>query len=375
MKIFNYLFLAGALLATASCENDMEKLTYQSGEAKAAVLDTPAQTSLILESRNSENVALDLTWSKPDFGYQAIVTNNVELDLAANNFSNPRIIASGSSTTTTHSVTVADLNSTLISLLADNGIEEDFSARDYQVRIASSISADAETLYSNVLTLNITPYSMDIQYPEIYVIGSYNSWAQDDSQQSLFSFSEDEVNFEGIIDFGSAAANGFKIKGAIDNWDNGNWGLDGSATAPGAEAASIQLINDGSSSDIKCYSKRFYRFQFNNSTMVLTNDLSFDALYLVGSAQGLTWDTSKPENQMNFDPETQRFYIDFALNEGDEIKVLTDTQVWFGGTADGGLNTQDNIKVPATGNYRVYVNMNNSKNMTYELNAEDYGAE
>ena len=162
MKIFNYLFLAGALLATASCENDMEKLTYQSGEAKAAVLDTPAQTSLILESRNSENVALDLTWSKPDFGYQAIVTNNVELDLAANNFSNPRIIASGSSTTTTHSVTVADLNSTLISLLADNGIKEDFSARDYQVRIASSISADAETLYSNVLTLNITPYSMDM---------------------------------------------------------------------------------------------------------------------------------------------------------------------------------------------------------------------
>lgn len=372
MKISNYLILAGTLLAMASCENDIEKMTYLSGEAQAAVLETPAQTALVLESRNAENVALDLNWSQPDFGYDAIVTNNIELDLASNNFSSPRTIASGSTTTVEHTITVGDLNSNIINLLADNGIEGDYSTRDYQLRIASSISADADTLYSNVLTITVTPYSMDIQYPEMFVIGDYCGWSGENAQtQNLFSFSEDEVNYEGLIDFGDKAANGFKITDVAPNsdWSNCEFNC-GVAETPAAEAASLILSGSG---DIKCYSKRFYRFQFCKSDLKLTMNLSFDALYLVGSAANLTWDTSKPENQMNFDPEKQRFYIDFALKEGDEIKVLTDTQIWFGGTADGGLNTQDNIKVPASGNYRVYVNLNNSENMTYELNADDYG--
>ena len=199
MKIFNYLFLAGALLAMASCENDMEKLTYHSGEAQAAVLDTPAQTSLVLEARNEGNVALDLTWSKPDFGYEAIVTNNVELDLASNNFSNPRTIASGSSTTLEHTITVGDLNSNIINLLADNGIEEDFSTREYQLRIASSISIDADTLYSNVITLTITPYSMDVQYPQLWVVGKYCDWNHGNSQ-FLYSANFDD-NYAGMIYF------------------------------------------------------------------------------------------------------------------------------------------------------------------------------
>ena len=378
-KLLNYIPVLGVALAFAACESDLDGATYNAETAQPAVLSDLATTNYVLESRNSENVAFTLEWAKPDLGYPAIVTTNIDFDLAGNDFAHARQLASVT-TATSQEITVGNLNSAIINLLNDYGIEEDFSARDFEIRLSSSVSQAAEPLYSNVLTLNITPYSMDIQYPEIYVIGNYNGWAQDDSQQSLFSFSEDGVNFEGIIDFGSSAANGFKLKGAIDNWDNGNWGLDGSATAPDAEAASITLINDGGSGDIKCYSKRFYRFQFNNSTLVLTTDMSFDALYLVGSATGLTWDTSKPENQMNFDPETQRFYMDFTFDsdspEDGGIKFLTDTNTWLGivNNVEGSLGDGGNIPFKA-GSYRIYVNMNNSKNMTYEFNAEDFGAE
>ena len=46
--------------------------------------------------------------------------------------------------------------------------------------------------------------------------------------------------------------------------------------------------------------------------------------------------------------------------------------IGFGGS--GGVLTAggDNIAVTA-GNYRVYVNINNQKAMTYELNTRDYG--
>lgn len=381
-KLLNYIPVLGVALAFAACESDLDGATYNSETAQAAVLNTPATTSYVLESRNSENVAFTLEWTKPDLGYPAIVTTTIDLDLAGKDFSHARSLASVT-TATSQEVTVGSLNSAIINLLHDYGIEEDFSARDFEIRLASSISQAEAPLYSNVLTLNVTPYSMDIQYPEIYIIGDYNGWAQDESQQSLFSFSEDGVNFEGIIDFNEKAASGFKLKGAIDNWDNGNWGTDGNAAAPDEEAASITLINDGGSGNISCYSHRFYHFSFNNSTLVLTMNRSFDALYLVGSAEGLTWDTSAAENQMNFDPETQRFYIDFTFSSDSPadgsggIKFLTDTNTWLGLPGDaeeGTLGDGNNIQFKA-GSYRIYVNMNNSKAMTYELNAEDFGAE
>lgn len=371
-KLLNYISVLGIALAFTACENDLEKVTYNVESTKAAVLATPATTSYVLESRYSENTAFTLEWTAPDFGYDAIVTTTIDFDLAGNDFANAIQLASVS-TATSQEITIGTLNANILTLLRTYGIEEDFSARDFEIRLSSSISEAANPLLSNVLTLNITPYSADIQYPEVYAVGDYSGWGWD-TAQSLFSFSEDAVNFEGIIDFGENKGKGFKLTGDT-NWDNGNWGLDGSAAAPEAEAPSIQLINDGGSGNIACYSHRYYRFQFNNSTLLLTNNLSFDALFLVGSASGLTWDTSKPENEMQFDPERQRFYIDYTFAANDEIKFLTDNGIWFGGTSDGGLNTQDNIKIATAGSYRIYVNLNNSSNMTYELNAEDYGAE
>lgn len=371
-RLLNYIPVLGVALAFTACESDLDGVTYNAGNAQAAVLEAPATISYVLESRNSENVAFTLTWTKPDFGYNAIVTTNIDFDLAGNNFANAVQLASVT-TAESQDIQVGALNTNILTLLRNQGIEEDYSARDFEIRLSSSISNASTPLYSNVITLNIQPYSADIQYPEVYVIGDYSGWGWD-TAQSLFSFSEDGVNFEGVIDFNTSTGGGFKLTGAT-NWDNGNWGLDGSAAAPDAEAASITLINDGGSGNISCYSHRFYRFQFNNSTLVLTNNLSFDALYLVGSASGLTWDTSVSENIMKFDAEKQRFYIDYTFAANDEIKFLTDNGTWFGGTSDGGLNTQDNIKVTTAGNYRIYVNLNNSSNMTYELNAEDYGAE
>lgn len=371
-RLLNYIPVLGVALAFTACESDLDGVTYNAENAQAAVLEAPATTSYVLESRNSENVAFTLTWTKPDFGYNTIVTTNIDFDLAGNNFANAVQLASVT-TAESQDIQVGALNTNILTLLRNQGIEEDYSARDFEIRLSSSISNASTPLYSNVITLNIQPYSADIQYPEVYVIGDYSSWGWD-TAQSLFSFSEDGVNFEGVIDFNTSTGGGFKLTGAT-NWDNGNWGLDGSAAAPDAEAASITLINDGGSGNISCYSHRFYRFQFNNSTLVLTNNLSFDALYLVGSASGLTWDTSVSENIMKFDAEKQRFYIDYTFAANDEIKFLTDNGTWFGGTSDGGLNTQDNIKVTTAGNYRIYVNLNNSSNMTYELNAEDYGAE
>ena len=116
----------------------------------------------------------------------------------------------------------------------------------------------------------------------VYVLGGFSDW-ENGQIQKLFSFSNDEINYVGIIGFNGKAANGFKIRGTETGWsDDSNWGIDSSAEAPEEEAASIQLISSGGSSDIKAYSKNFYRFSFNRSTLVLTNELSFDQLGVAG---------------------------------------------------------------------------------------------
>ena len=105
--------------------------------------------------------------------------------------------------------------------------------------------------------------------------------------------------------------------------------------------------------------------------MKLEKKLAFDVLGIVGDAVG-GW---SDDIEMNFDTKKQRFYADVELTAG-SIKFRADGK-WdtsFGSKTEGLLNSSGNIKVTA-GKYRIYVNLNNSANQTYELNADDYGKE
>lgn len=388
MKLTQYLAaLCLPLFALTACETDRDMVIFDSTTATPATLSIngTAQELYTLDASNASANVLTLSWTQPEINIQAPITNVLQMGLDGYGYNDTDPLATITERTmTTYDVVASTLNGNIQTILGKYDMETPTTpdeALTINFRMASFITGSAsDTIFSEVLSIKVLPYEGEAIYPKMFLIGAYCGWSGTNANtQSLSSFNNDNVNFEGVIDFGTEAANGFKITDVAPNgdWSNCkyNCGIDNAAGAPAAEASSITLLNNGSSGNISCYSHRFYRFQFNKTELKLSMNLSFDALYLVGSANGLTWDTSKPENQMNFDPEHQRFYIDYALNANDEIKVLTDNGTWFGGTTDGGLNTQDNIKVPAAGNYRIYVNLNNSANMTYELNAEDYGAE
>ena len=374
MKILrNISILAAAAGLFCGCQELEMVRTYAPEDVVAPALRSIMQGETAVEeiTVTSENMGetVTFTWDAADFGVKTQINYAVE---AA--YGSDTVAVLTGLTSTSAQMTYEVLNAPLALAAEDGGLGVPVGTpTEVNFLVSATIGDTFGKYYSEGIPVTITVTSAERTYPMIYVIGDYCGW--DDGQtQKLFSFSNDEQNYVGVIGFGGKAANGFKIKGTETGWsDVCNWGTDGEAAAPDAEAASITLISSGGSGNIMAYSKNFYRFSFNRSTLVLTNELSFDALYLVGSAAGLTWDSSKPENQMNFDTERQLFYIDYTLNEGDEIKVLTDNGTWFGGTADGGLNSQDNIKIPASGNYRVYINLNNPDEMTWELNADDYG--
>ena len=372
MKILrNISILAAAAGLFCGCQELEMVRTYAPEDVVAPALRSIMQGETAVEeiTVTSENMGetVTFTWDAADFGVKTQINYAVEAAYGADT------IAVLTGLTSTSAQTTYEVLNAPLALAAEDGglgIPVD-SPTEVNFLVSATIGDTFGKYYSEGVPVTVTVTSAERTYPMIYVIGDFCGWSHDTAQH-LFSFSNDEINYTGIIGFDGKAANGFKVTGS-NNYDSatGNWGVgDGVVIEP--EAASATLTNDAMG-NITAYSKNFYRFSFNRSTLVLTNELSFDALYLVGSATGLTWDSSKPENQMNFDTERQIFYIDYTLNEGDEIKVLTDNGTWFGGTADGGLNSQDNIKIPASGNYRVYINLNNPDEMTWELNADDYG--
>lgn len=364
MKITRYaLMLAAAAGLFSACQELDEVRAYDPSQVVAPSLNTlPAEIVITPENMGEMQT---FTWDAADFGVKTQINYSIEASYGGGA---KRAIATDLGGTSAE-LPYQNLNAVLALSVEDGGLGVPTDTpSDVDFYVSATIGSEFEKFYSDPVTVKMTVTLAERTYPHIWVIGDYCGWSHDNSQ-FLFSFSGDEVNYEGIVDFGDKAANGFKLTG-IAGWDDScNWGLDGDAAKPDAEAASITLISSGGSGNIDVYSKRFYRLSFDRSTLTLKNTLSFNSLGMIGSATAGSWDA---DTEMNFDPAKQRFWVDAELVDG-EIKFRVDG-AWdtsFGGS-NGLLNSGDNIKVTA-GNYRVYVNLNNPAEMTYELNAKDFG--
>lgn len=359
MKIKRYaMMLAAAAGLLTACQDLDEPRTYAAEDVVAPVLHAlPEAITITAENMGETQV---FTWDAADFGVPTQINYSLE---ASYGDGEPQVLFTDLNGTSTEQ----PYESINTKLVYDVAVPTDGPQKVY-FYISATIGTGYAKYYSEPVAVTMTVTEAERVYPTVWVIGDYCGWNHGNSQ-FLFSFSGDEVNYEGVIDFGEKAANGFKLTG-IAGWDDScNWGTNGDAAAPEAEAASITLISSGVSGNISAYSKRFYRFAFNTETLVLTKQLSFDKLGIVGDAVG-SWDN---DVEMQFDAAKQRFWADVELAAG-EIKFRLDG-AWdtsFGSSTEGLLDGSNNIKVTA-GNYRIYVNLNNSAEMTYELNAADYG--
>lgn len=369
MKTIKYI--SASLLAfvmMSSCDSDLEKTVYDENQVTPVVLSKPSVSDIVLDYKKEAEDALSLVWKKADVGYSAEVENIVELSFKEDNFKK-KVELYRTKADNKLSVTHKDLNNKLLKMLED--ANKELGKYDFLIRISSSISSAAGTIYSNVLSLSITPYSSEREYPKVWVIGDYCGWNHGNSSY-LFSFEENDT-YQGVINFEDKAVNGFKITGQGD-WNNGDaiFGIVKDAELPDAESNKIQLGAGGDTQNIQCYAKKYYHFVFDKATKELSHTLSFSKMGIIGSGVGGWGDAD--EKEMMFDMVKQRFFLDVTLVDG-EIKFRLDGS-WTTnfGLKDGKLEKGggDNIKVTA-GNYRVYFNLNNSKDLAYELNAKDYG--
>ena len=209
----------------------------------------------------------------------------------------------------------------------------------------------------------------------MYVVGSYNDWRHDKNLY-LFDYNGTEKFYSGVVDFNAYARwstefNEFKLTGGV--WGVEEYSQPEETDQYVTETNVLDLVEDGGK-NINAYQQyRFYHFTLDKNNSTLTKNYAFNSIGIIGSFSVWSEDV-----EMNYNPDTQRFWVDVDFAEDGEMKFRTDDMwdVSFGYDDKSGYLTEqgDNILYTA-GQYRLYLNMNNLSAISYEFNAEAYGTE
>ena len=358
MKITKYfLSMAAALGMIAGCQKP-EMIQIAAPEDVVAPVLEAVEGPIEITPSNMVDGKVTFTWSAADYG----VATQVNYSLLAATAAAPETTVSITSGLTITNVEVAyeALNAILFNdLKLNDGVAEDV------VFTVGAKVGEYTPVYSNSITVSCKVTAAEKQYPKLYVVGSYNGWSHDKNQY-IFDFAGTDAVYQGMVDFGEDhAANEFKITGGA--WGNDEHSMSGPHDA---ESKTIALVAGGGDNINVYQAKRYYHLTFDRA-LTLTADFSFDQLGVIGDFNGWGDDVV-----MSFNETKQRFYADveFSADGGFKFRADAGWDVNWG-VKDGVLELNgDNIAVTA-GNYRVYVNMNNLGEMTYELNAGMFGKE
>ena len=330
-----FLFIAIGVLYT-SCDN--RELATLDANANSSL--TLSETNLILAQFDDGADVLTVTWTQPDFGFDASESYKLLIDLASGDFSNPKVIVLDNSFEKTF--TKEELNSKLLGLEADPNVASEFS-----FIIETELSAYSKILSAPV-NITITPYPSILDLSTTWgVVGSAtpNGW-----------------NGPDIPFFQTGEANIYTAYATLTNGDikfreNNDW-----ANNYGDDSNDLSLEADGANIPVTAGSYKIV-LNLNNLTYTIT-PFSWG---LVGDATPNGWDG--PDIPLIYDEFSDTFRAIVTLGDGEfKFRQNNAWDVDYGDTgADGTLeNGGDNIAVTA-GTYLITLNITDPDNPFYTI--------
>lgn len=244
--IFGSLFLAGVF---CSCEKDENRIYLEGGTEP--VLTASSTAPMVLNINNKDQVAVQFNWTNPDYqfttgGSSQNVTYVLQFDTAGSNFRNPNIQERAIPNELSVTLTVKELNTFLSKMELKAG-----TPYNMEIRIKSTLANNSAALYSNVLTINITPYldfaveppgTLAANYLDgtLWIVGDAvaSGWSNplpppyDVSQQlTRAGGPADVLHYQGTITFN--ATGGYKLIQTQGVWSTQYHALDGTAKLAG----------------------------------------------------------------------------------------------------------------------------------------------
>lgn len=329
MKKYINLTFAAIVLFAAGCGKGefLPGPTLYLGDAP--VITSPADQDVLVLTEDQANNPLTVTWTAAEYGFRAATTYTVEVDRAGNNFANAVVL--GSSTGLQLNTTVSKLNTALFTTL---GLQGEV-AWDIEMRLVAKVSPEVDLVYSQPISMKVTPYTVVIIYPKLFVPGSYQGWNPADEKTVIYSAKSDG-KFEGYIYFADPNTE-YKYN------DGTNW--------YGDDNADGTLESAGGASNIKVADPGMYRLNVNFNALTHTNaKISWG---IIGDATPTGWNS---DTDMIYDAVENKLTITMDLIVGKiKFRANDDWPVNLGDDdANGSLEYGGaDIAVTEAGNYTI----------------------
>ncbi len=337
-------FLLVSLLALTmwGCSEDAFGPVLSLGDAPSLTSPNGGSSYVVTESTVNDDMAT-FTWTAADFGYSAGIDYDLQIDKAGNSFAEPVSLGSILKGGLTMTVTNNKVNGILLAKGLPAGV-----ASSMEVRVVASVSSEVDKLISPILSITVTPFEQEIDYPKLNVPGSYQGWNPADLNTVVYSVRSDD-KYEGYIYMNESSP---QFKYALGSWDT-NWGDTGAD-------GTLELNGD----NIVPGAGGMYRL--NVDLNALTHSYAKTDWGLIGSATPTGWDS---DTDMVYDDASGVLKITLDLVAG-EIKFRANDawDVNLGDTGgDGKLEYGgDNIAIAADGNYTIELILNQA-NYSYRV--------
>jgi len=331
-----------ALLMLSACKKEGALVTSNGG--KAGTLTASTTTPNLDKTKLTDpTMVVNFSFTAPNYGFNASVTNTLQIDPVGDNWAKPTSVTLGNKVTT-QGYTVADFNNLLLKLNLPAGVSSQVN-----VRVSHTISADVAPVYSNVVTLTVTPFNLTSW---LYITGAFASWENPGPlEDSLISVTGNGV-YTGIINF-TAGNNQFLILPA-KNWNNKY------ATSQSSTPTTTVTYNASNNINAPAAAGQ-YIVTFNVNTGAITFAQANSYSIIGDAAQG--WGTDVPMKFVNDGNNNWVASLPLASTGSFKVRQNNDWTFSWGipkagsagaGTA-GTLNdtSNDNISVASTGTHTV----------------------
>ena len=312
----------------------------------ASTVATLSSSDVVLEKANIGQDALSVTWTEPDFGYNATAGYQLLVDLAGGDFSSANVTSTGQELSYTFET--EELNKILVGL----GVEPD-TPTALDVKVKANIGG-ATSINSNVNSLMATAYAdaLDLSSPWGIVGSAFNDWGGGGPDAPFYKVQGSPNVYVAYV---TLLDGEWKIRKDNDWGVNyGDDGADGSLELDGANMTATAGT---------------YKVVFDEAALTYT--IETFTWGLVGDATTNGWDG--PDMPLSYDPFTDTWRAQVKLNDGEfKVRLNNDWGTNYGDTGLDGTLDAGGDNIPVTfGYYEIIVNLND---LTYTLEKSDiYG--
>lgn len=278
------LFLAGILLFTSlmACKkNDKEPVLILN--SPPAFTNPTSGANLVL-TQADENNPINFTWTAADFNLKNLsnTTYKLQMDVAGNNFAAPQILTT--TTNLSYETTVKRLNNSLLGkglLPGEAGVIE--------LRLIFDIDgAFIDT--TNVISVNVVPYTDQVIVKPIYLLGSGTVAGWDNNAALEMSYIDGK--FEIVTTLTPGSDKYIKFISQLGKWAP-QWGTDGTGTWA---SGNLSYRPDEATPDPPAIPAPDFASQFKiiADTANLTYQVfEYGDIWLLGGATTVGWDNTK----------------------------------------------------------------------------------